>query len=146
MSGFPSRHQKKVILVLLTTCIISLGSLAHSAWATPAQDPHRQTVPTSTPSSYPVVVILTPTAGTITATLTATVTAAPAPTLVGTSTPTRTPVPLPSPIVMTSTPTRPAQAPGPTYPFLSGPVVAVIVVAGVLALLGALALVLRRWQ
>ena len=38
---------------VLIASLILLGSIAHSAWATPSQDPHRQTIPTRTPTSAP---------------------------------------------------------------------------------------------
>jgi uncharacterized repeat protein (TIGR01451 family) len=55
MNKHPSFGSSQVFLTILVGCVIILASLVHTAWATPAQNPHRQSVPdtpvppTSTP-------------------------------------------------------------------------------------------------
>jgi uncharacterized repeat protein (TIGR01451 family) len=63
MNRHPSFGSSQVFLTILVGCVIILASLVHTAWATPAQDPHRQSVPTSTPApptSTPVPPTSTP--------------------------------------------------------------------------------------
>lgn len=55
MNRHPSFGSSQVFLAILVGCAIILPSLAHTAWATPAQNPHRQSVPTTPvpPTSTP---------------------------------------------------------------------------------------------
>jgi len=55
MNKHPSFGSSQVFLAILVGCAFILASLVHTAWATPAQDPHRQSVPTTVvpPTSTP---------------------------------------------------------------------------------------------
>jgi hypothetical protein len=104
----------RITLALLLGGLLIAGSLARAAWATPAQDPARQTVPTRTPSATPT---LTPTpTSTFTPAPTATPTRPPA-TVAPTATPTPTSTFTPAP---TATPTRPPATVAPTRTPASG--------------------------
>ena len=116
--GWIGSTKRSLAVVLLV--LIALASFGGAAWATPEQDPHRETVPTKTPTSPPTK---TPRpTNTRRPTRTPTSTHTPSPTVTETSTETPTPTETststltPSPTV-TETPTEtptPTATPSPT--------------------------------
>lgn len=141
-----SFSRKRMALVLLLGGLIVLLSLGGTVWATPLQDPGRQTVPSATPTDSPTE---TPTpTETATPTETPTETATPTETPTETATPTETPTETATP---TETPT-PTPTPGvpPWWPFPTIPPGTVAICCGigllVLLIIVALVLVYARMQ
>jgi hypothetical protein len=53
MHSYPSFKPGQLIVALAVGLVLVLGSLVHSAWAAPGQQPDRQSVPTAAPSPTP---------------------------------------------------------------------------------------------
>jgi len=137
MDRFSWLTSNRIALVILLGALLLPVAVAPAAWATPAQDPHRQTIPTRTPHPATPLPSRTPTT---VPTITPTVALTP------TASPTWTPLPLPSPIVLTSTPTS---GPDDAFPELprsapSAPAIITLVALGVAAIGAGVVLFLRR--